>query len=112
MHSPMAIPNTPSQLFNYVFSIMPTSQGVIDNNVQPESVMITEEDFTNAIELQQFVGNIKVPNNRTVTPAQPVFGPRLIAGLTGVFIAAIMAGLNNRVPALSLPDIRDRKSVV
>ena len=38
---------------------MPTSQGVIDNNVQPESVMITEEDFTNAIELQPFVGNIK-----------------------------------------------------
>ena len=39
-------------------------------------------------------------------PAQPVFGPRLIAGLTGVFIAAIMAGLNNRVPALCVPDIR------
>ena len=47
-----------------------------------------------------------MPNTRTATPAQPVFGPRLIAGLTGVFIAAIMAGFNNRVPALSLPDIR------
>ncbi|MBF5052914.1 MFS transporter [Alloalcanivorax venustensis] len=39
-------------------------------------------------------------------PAQPVFGPRLAAGLTGVFIAAIMAGLNSRVASLALMDIR------
>ncbi|TVP48150.1 MAG: ABC transporter substrate-binding protein [Halomonas sp.] len=34
-------------------------QRMIDNNVYPESVMITEEAFTNAIEMQQFVGNIQ-----------------------------------------------------
>jgi NitT/TauT family transport system substrate-binding protein len=34
-------------------------QRMIDNNVYPENVMITEEAFTNAIEMQQFVGNIK-----------------------------------------------------
>ena len=39
-------------------------------------------------------------------PAQPAFGPRLACGLTGVFIAAIMAGLNSRVAALALVDIR------
>ena len=34
-------------------------QRMIDNSVYPESVMITEEAFTNAIEMQQFVGNIQ-----------------------------------------------------
>ena len=34
-------------------------QRMIDNSVYPESVMITEDAFTNAIEMQQFVGNIK-----------------------------------------------------
>lgn len=34
-------------------------QRMIDNNVYPENVMITEGAFTNAIEMQQFVGNIK-----------------------------------------------------
>ncbi|APX92600.1 ABC transporter substrate-binding protein [Halomonas sp. 1513] len=34
-------------------------QRMIDNNVYPESVMITEDAFTNAIEMQQFVGNIQ-----------------------------------------------------
>lgn len=34
-------------------------QRMIDNNVYPESVIITEEVFTNVIEMQQFVGNIQ-----------------------------------------------------
>lgn len=34
-------------------------QRMIDNNVYPENVVITEEAFTNAIEMQQFVGNIQ-----------------------------------------------------
>jgi DHA2 family multidrug resistance protein len=34
------------------------------------------------------------------------FGPRLAAGLSGIFIAAMMAGLNNRVGALALSDLR------
>lgn len=34
-------------------------QRMIDNNVYPENVTITEGAFTNAIEMQQFVGNIK-----------------------------------------------------
>jgi NitT/TauT family transport system substrate-binding protein len=34
-------------------------QRMIDNNVYPQSVMITKDAFTNAIEMQQFVGNIK-----------------------------------------------------
>lgn len=34
-------------------------QRMIDNNVYPESVTITEDAFTNAIEMQQFVGNIQ-----------------------------------------------------
>jgi NitT/TauT family transport system substrate-binding protein len=34
-------------------------QRMIDNNVYPENVMITEDAFTNAIEMQQFVGNIQ-----------------------------------------------------
>ena len=34
-------------------------QRMIDNNVYPESVTITEDAFTNAIEMQQFVGNIE-----------------------------------------------------
>lgn len=34
-------------------------QRMIDHNVYPESVMITEEAFINAIEMQQFVGNIQ-----------------------------------------------------
>lgn len=39
-------------------------------------------------------------------PPQPVFGPRLAVGLFGIFIAAMMAGLNNRVGGLALADIR------
>lgn len=34
------------------------------------------------------------------------FGPRLAAGLFGIFLAAITAGINNRVGALALADIR------
>ncbi|MGQ7845173.1 ABC transporter substrate-binding protein [Granulosicoccus sp. 3-233] len=34
-------------------------QRMIDNNVYPKNVTITEGAFTNAIEMQQFVGNIK-----------------------------------------------------
>lgn len=32
--------------------------------------------------------------------------PRLVAGLVGIFLAAVMAGLNNRVGALGLVDVR------
>lgn len=42
---------------------------------------------------------------RGATPA-PVFGLRLAAGLLGVFLAAMVAGLNNRVPGLALPDVQ------
>ncbi|MCD7096843.1 MFS transporter [Stenotrophomonas sp. MMGLT7] len=40
------------------------------------------------------------------SPPQPVFGPRLAAGLFGIFLAAMMAGLNNRVGGLGLVDVR------
>lgn len=36
----------------------------------------------------------------------PAFGPRLAIGLLGVLLAAIMAGMNNRVPALLLTDLQ------
>ena len=39
-------------------------------------------------------------------PPGPAFGPRLACGLLGVLVAAMMAGLNNRVGALGLADIR------
>lgn len=39
-------------------------------------------------------------------PPNAAFGPRLATGLAGIFIAAMMSGLNSRVGALSLPDIR------
>ena len=38
-------------------------------------------------------------------PPMP-FGPRLFTGVMGVLVAAIMAGLNNRVGALTLMDVR------
>lgn len=34
------------------------------------------------------------------------FGPRLFTGVMAVLVAAIMSGLNNRVGALALVDIR------
>jgi DHA2 family multidrug resistance protein len=37
---------------------------------------------------------------------KPVFGLRLAIGLLGVLLAAIMAGLNNRVPGLVLVDVQ------
>jgi DHA2 family multidrug resistance protein len=37
---------------------------------------------------------------------QAPFGPRLFTGVMGVLVAAIMSGLNNRVGALALVDIR------
>lgn len=39
-------------------------------------------------------------------PAAMALSPRLIAGLLGIFLAAVMAGLNNRVGALGLVDVR------
>lgn len=36
----------------------------------------------------------------------PVFGPRLVLGLLGVLLAAMVAGLNGRVPALALADLQ------
>jgi DHA2 family multidrug resistance protein len=49
----------------------------------------------------------------TPAPATPAaaapsvqFGPRIAAGLLGIFIAAMMASLNNRVGAIALTDVR------
>ncbi|PXW92288.1 DHA2 family multidrug resistance protein [Sphaerotilus hippei] len=39
-------------------------------------------------------------------PPGPVFGPRLAVGMAGILLAAMVAGLNARVPALALPDTR------
>ncbi|TCM69907.1 DHA2 family multidrug resistance protein [Acinetobacter calcoaceticus] len=39
-------------------------------------------------------------------PPAPVFGPRLALGLFGILLAAMIAGLNNRVPGLALADIQ------
>lgn len=36
----------------------------------------------------------------------PVFGPRLALGLLGILLAAMVAGLNNRVPGLVLADLQ------
>ncbi|MGD7277855.1 MFS transporter, partial [Ralstonia pseudosolanacearum] len=36
----------------------------------------------------------------------PAFGVRLAAGLLGVLLAAILSGLNNRVPGLALADVQ------
>lgn len=41
-----------------------------------------------------------------VTAPAPAFGPRLAAGMGGILLAAMVAGLNARVPALALPDTR------
>ncbi|MCD0502858.1 MFS transporter, partial [Bordetella petrii] len=38
--------------------------------------------------------------------ANAAFGPRLATGLVGIFIAAMVSGINNRVGALALADIR------
>ena len=38
-------------------------------------------------------------------PVQPAFGPRMMAGLGGILLAAMVAGLNNRIPGLVLADI-------
>ncbi|MCP2072726.1 UNVERIFIED_ORG: DHA2 family multidrug resistance protein [Pseudomonas lini] len=40
------------------------------------------------------------------SPSQPAFGPRLAIGLFGVLIAAMLAGLNSRIPSLVLADLR------
>lgn len=49
-------------------------------------------------------------SQRAVAPASATpmatFSIRLMAGLVGIFVAAMMAGLNNRVGALALVDIR------
>ena len=41
-----------------------------------------------------------------MTAAKPAFGFRLAMGLLGVLLAAIVAGLNSRVPGLVLPDVQ------
>lgn len=46
------------------------------------------------------------PQQPSSPPAPPPFGPRLAVGMVGVLIAAMMAGLNNRVGGLGVPDIR------
>ncbi|WP_399678654.1 MFS transporter [Xenophilus sp.] len=42
----------------------------------------------------------------TPAPARAAFGPRLAVGLVGILLAAMVAGLNGRVPALALADIQ------
>lgn len=42
----------------------------------------------------------------TATQAPPAFGIRLGSGLFGILLAAIVAGLNNRVPSLLLADLQ------
>lgn len=46
--------------------------------------------------------------NATVVPAtaQPQFGVRLLVGVLGVLLAAIMSGVNNRVGSLALLDVQ------
>ncbi|MDR0673660.1 MAG: MFS transporter [Zoogloeaceae bacterium] len=39
-------------------------------------------------------------------PPQPPFGPRMAVGLLGILLAAVVAGLNGRVPGLVLADLR------
>ncbi|SEL11905.1 MFS transporter, DHA2 family, multidrug resistance protein [Pseudoxanthomonas sp. GM95] len=48
---------------------------------------------------------VQGPSLSQAAPAEGL-GPRLIVGLTGVLLAALIAGLNNRVPGLALPDLR------
>lgn len=38
--------------------------------------------------------------------APPVFGARLATGMAGILLAAMVAGLNARVPSLAWPDVR------
>jgi len=53
------------------------------------------------------VSTTAIPGH-TQNSARPVQGPskQAIAGLTGIFVAAMMAGLNARVGSIGLPDIR------
>lgn len=44
-------------------------------------------------------------------PPQPVFNARLAIGLLGIFLAAVVAGLNGRIPGLVLADIRGNLGV-
>lgn len=46
------------------------------------------------------------PHNAPGAHPPPQLSLKAIAGLSGIFIAAMMAGLNNRVGALGLADIR------
>lgn len=46
------------------------------------------------------------PSGAAPTAPQPVFNIRLAIGLLGILLAAMMAGLNNRVPALALGDLQ------
>jgi DHA2 family multidrug resistance protein len=52
--------------------------------------------------------NQGTPGPAATAPAAtgPIFGPRLAVGMAGVLLAAMVAGLNARVPALALPDTR------
>ncbi|WP_288254914.1 MFS transporter [uncultured Hydrogenophaga sp.] len=43
---------------------------------------------------------------RTPAPSPPAFGLRLGTGLLGVLLAAVVAGLSNRVPGLALADVQ------
>ncbi len=51
------------------------------------------------------VSSVSVPAPHPEAP-RAVLSIRTIAGLTGIFIGAMMAGLNNRVGALGLADVR------
>lgn len=44
--------------------------------------------------------------NPPSAPPGPPFGPRLAAGLLGILLAAMVAGLNSRIPGLAIADLR------
>ncbi|AST29482.1 MFS transporter [Ralstonia pseudosolanacearum] len=51
-------------------------------------------------------GTAPPPSAPPPSAPPPAFGVRLAAGLLGVLLAAILSGLNNRVPGLALADVQ------
>ncbi|MBV5295456.1 MAG: MFS transporter [Curvibacter lanceolatus] len=51
-------------------------------------------------------GPVSAPPPAPPAAAAPVFGARLATGMAGILLAAMVAGLNARVPSLALPDVR------
>jgi DHA2 family multidrug resistance protein len=50
--------------------------------------------------------SVPAPAAAPAAPAAHPFGPRLLTGVIGVFVAAMMSGLNSRIGSLALGDIR------